>query len=147
MSKLYNLVLNSKALKMTTDLNNPIACGMTLQQKSSVNLFVHKDETTGIEYIAKEHIQMRGISNTFNNKNDIPVVGIYLYSKISAIHPRYRNSIPQEIADQTDLFALAPKGYLWKEDNTGTSYFHWDEWYSLQPYNYKMGSEFNLIGS
>ena len=109
--------------------------------------FVYRDDATGIEYITEEHIQMRGISNKFYDLRKIEVVGIYLYDKITEIHPRYIESIPKEVADRKDLFAIAPEGYLWVEDDRGTSYFHWDEWMSLIPHSYKRGTEFNFYYS
>jgi len=114
------------------------------QDKSSTNLFLYKDDTTGIEYITQEHIQNREISNNFKDLNNIKMYGCYLYDKITEIHPRYLNSIPTEVAKRKDLFALAPEGYLWVEDDRVTSYFHWDEWKSLRQYNYKRGTEFNI---
>lgn len=129
---------------MTTDINRRTTRSMTSQQKGSKNLFIYKDETNGIEYITQDQIQMRVISNIFYNQDNIQVVGLRLYDKITDIHPDYRKSIPKEVADRNDLFALAPEGYLWKEDDRGTSYFHWDEWDSLQPRSYKRGSFFNI---
>lgn len=117
---------------------------MTAQENSSTNLFVYKDDTNGIEYITQEHIQMRGISNKFKTLDNITAGGFYLYHELTEIHPRYLKSIPKEVADRKDLFALAPEGYLWVEDDRGTSYFHWDEWYSLKQINYKRGKEFNI---
>lgn len=117
----------------------------SIQDKSSTDLFVYKDNTTGIEYITEEQIQMRKISNNFKTLDNIMVGGLDFYDKITEINPRYLKSIPKYVADRKDLFALAPEGYLWKEDDRGTSYFRWDEWKSLKQYNYKRGSEFNLL--
>lgn len=114
-------------------------------EKSSTNMLVYKDDTTGIEYITEEHIKLRGINNKFYTPNNIHVIGLHLYDKITEIHYRYRKSIPKEVADREDLFALAPEGYLWKEDKTGTYYFHWDGWKSLQRFSYKRGAEFNIL--
>ena len=120
---------------------------MTIQQINSTNLFVYKDNATKIEYITKEQIQMRGLSDVFYTQKKIKVYGLHLYDKITEIHPRYLMSIPKEVAVRKDLFAIAPEGYLWKEDDTRTSYFHWDEWKSLKRRSYKRGSEFNICCS
>jgi hypothetical protein len=117
---------------------------MTSQKKKSTNLFVYKDYTTGIKYITEEHIQIQGLSNKFYTQNKIHILGLKLYEKITEIHPRYLKTIPKEVADRKDLFALAPEGYLWVKDYTGTSYFDLDEWKSLKCYSYKRGAEFNI---
>ena len=124
-----------------TDNNRRSTRSMTLQEK---NLCVYKDATTGVEFITQEQIDMRGISNEFYTKNNILVCGVDLYKKISEIHPRYRESCPEHVINRKDLFALAPEGYLWIEEDRGTSYFHWDEWYILKQKTYKRGMKYNI---
>ena len=97
------------------------------QENSSSNLFVYKDKKTGIEYLTKEQIKMRGLSDEFYTKDNEEMCGVYLYDKITEIHPRNLKSVPKEVAKREDLFALAPEGYLWEEDDSRTWYYHWDE--------------------
>ena len=130
-------VPEKKSVKNMT--NNVENRSTTIQENISTNLFVYKDDTTGIEYITKEQIEMRRLGHCCDvyTPNNTRLYGLFLYDKITEIHPNYRRSIPKEVADRKDLFALAPEGYLWKEDESTTSYFHWDEWKRLKKHPHK----------
>lgn len=123
---------------MTTEINRRITRSMTIQPVSFQHLYVFKDDITGIEYITEEQIQMRCLSNNFYTKNNTLVVDLYLYDEISNIHPDYLKSCPEHVANREDLFALAPDGFIWKETDSETSYYDFDEWRILKRRNYNL---------
>jgi hypothetical protein len=132
---------------MTTEINRRITRSMTInasQQVNPKNLYIYKDDTTGIEYITKEQFQMRDLTNEFY-KNNILVVGLDLYRNVPDIHPRYLNACPESVVNRKDLIAVAPEGYLWKDEDSKTSYFHFDEWKILTQHSYTRGLTHNIV--
>jgi hypothetical protein len=88
------------------------------------------DPATGIEFLTYEECKIRGLKNYIYNKNGIPfhsiVIRRYLYRKQTKIHPMYRKNLSREQRANPDLFAVAPRGFVWKEDPSCT-----DEYYRL----------------
>jgi len=51
------------------------------------------------------------------------------------VHPRYRESLPDSITSrEKDMFAIAPRGYYWKEEDRCTRYFAHDEYWTLHKF-------------
>lgn len=99
-------------------------------QVSSQSLYIYKDPKTGVEFLTKEQCEIRDITKCIRNKNGI-LVSLCAYIKQTKIHPMYRKILsPEQRADE-DLLALAPPGFVWKEDPSCTSYYSWDEYYRL----------------
>ena len=99
-------------------------------QVSSQSLYIYKDTKTGVEFLTKEQCEIRGITKCIRNKNGI-LVSLCAYQQQTKIHSMYlKNLSPEQRADE-DLLALAPPGFVWKEDPSCTSYYSWDEYYRL----------------
>ncbi len=88
------------------------------------------DPETGVEFLTKEQCEIRGITKCIRNKNGI-LVSLCAYLQQTKIHPMYRKNLSPEQRANTDLLALAPPGFVWKEDPSCTSYYSWDEYYRL----------------
>jgi hypothetical protein len=56
---------------------------------------------------------------------------LFLYRGSRMVHPIYRTNLTPEQRVANDLFAVAPHGFLWEEEPSGTSYYSWDEYYKL----------------
>jgi hypothetical protein len=100
------------------------------QSSPSNPLYIYKDPNTGVEFLTKEQCQMRGITKCIYNKDGI-LCSLCAYLQQTKIHPMYRNNLSPEQRANPDLLALAPPGFVWKEDPSCTSYYSWDEPYRL----------------
>ena len=99
-------------------------------QVSTQPLYIYKDPNTGIEFLTKEQCEIRGITKCIRNKNGI-LVSLCAYQQQTKVHSMYlKNLSPEQRADE-DLLALAPPGFVWKEDPSCTSYYSWDEYHRL----------------
>jgi hypothetical protein len=100
--------------------------------------YIYKDIITNIEFATETQCKMRGIpfhKERYNHENSNSWItiygGYYYYMRITEIHPRYLNQLPDNLRGMSDLCAIAPTGFVWKEDDRVTSYYHWSEWYNL----------------
>lgn len=96
-------------------------------QVSTKSLYIYKDPKTDIEFLTKEQCEMRGISQEMINLS----YGLYYIKKIPSLDNSYSNHLPDDIRLDISLYALAPRGFLWKEGPSTTSYYSWDEPYVL----------------
>jgi hypothetical protein len=99
-------------------------------QVRTQSLYIYKDPKTGVEFLTKEQCEIRCITQCIYNKNGI-LCSLSAYIQQTNIHPMYlKNLSPEQRADE-DLLALAPPGFVWKEDPSCTSYYSWDEYHRL----------------
>jgi len=85
----------------------------------------------GVEFLTYEECKNRGLSNDIFDKEGRNVLGLFVYRGSRMVHPIYRTILTPEQREATDLFAVAPHGFLWEEEPSGTSYYSWDEYYKL----------------
>lgn len=87
--------------------------------------------TTGVEFLTYEECKKRGLTNDIYNKRGIMVIDYFVYIRKDRIHPMYMENLSPEQLSNPNLLAVAPYGFLWEEESSCTSYYSWDEYYSL----------------
>jgi hypothetical protein len=85
----------------------------------------------GVEFLTYEECKNRGLTNDIFDKYGTKVLGLFVYRNQETVHPIYRTNLTPEQRNNPDLFAVAPRGFLWEEEPSGTSYYSWDEYYKL----------------
>lgn len=98
-----------------------------IETKKNPEWISYKDVDTGIEFVTKEQCEDR-----ISSMNVPGCLATYYYIHVGNIHPRYLEKLPATVKERRDdLYAISPVGFVWKEEESTTSYFHWDEWYVL----------------
>jgi hypothetical protein len=120
---------------MSTQIDRRVTRSMTQAatpepQVSTQSPYIYKDPKTGVEFLTKEQCKMRGITKCIYNNHGI-LCSLCAYLQQTKIHPMYRKNLSPEQRVDEDLLALAPPGFVWKEDPSSTSYYSWDEYYRL----------------
>ncbi len=118
---------------MSTQINRRITRSMTqvATQEQQVSSQSQMAPTTGVEFLTYEQCKKRGLTNDIYNKDGVMVLGRYVYLEKNMVHPMYLKNLSPEQHSNQDLLAVAPHGFLWKEDPSVTSYYSWDEYHRL----------------
>lgn len=98
-------------------------------QKQQVSSQNRVDPKTCVEFLTYEQCKKRGLENSVYD-NDI-MTSLRVYIETDKIHPMYLEKLSPEKRSNPDLLAVAPHGFVWKEDRSGTSYYSWDDYYIL----------------